>query len=82
MLPKDITNTAKEYILALHLSFGPLKRTTLGDWSVQGIDFVYTLQGWIKGVNGDGIGKDVGEDGIGASPLLTATDAMSYALGY
>jgi RHS repeat-associated protein len=30
---------------------GPLARTELGKLRVQGIDYVYTLQGWLKGVN-------------------------------
>ncbi|MEI6950354.1 RHS repeat-associated core domain-containing protein [Paraflavisolibacter sp. H34] len=30
---------------------GPLARTELGHLLVQGVDYVYTLQGWLKGVN-------------------------------
>lgn len=30
---------------------GPLRRIILGQQSVQGIDYAYTLQGWLKGVN-------------------------------
>jgi YD repeat-containing protein len=30
---------------------GPLARTTLGQLQVQGIDYSYTLQGWLKGIN-------------------------------
>ncbi|MEE0911515.1 MAG: hypothetical protein U0L67_03610, partial [Paludibacteraceae bacterium] len=42
---------------------GPLARMVLGD-TLQGVDYAYTLQGWIKGVNleeeqGDGVRQDV-----------------------
>jgi hypothetical protein len=60
---------------------GALARTVLGDWSVQGIDFAYTLPGWLKGVNGDGLNPDadMGED---HHNLLTARDAMQFGLSY
>ena len=35
----------------LYYAHGPLARTEIGESQVQGIDYVYTLQGWIKGVN-------------------------------
>ncbi len=46
---------------------GPLARTVLGDQSVQGIDYAYTLQGWLKGVNSTGATRqhDMGGDGEG-----------------
>jgi RHS repeat-associated protein len=30
---------------------GPLKRIELGENKVQGVDYIYTIQGWIKGIN-------------------------------
>ncbi|HVM86674.1 MAG TPA: RHS repeat-associated core domain-containing protein [Puia sp.] len=30
---------------------GPLMRTVIGQLQVQGLDYAYTLQGWLKGVN-------------------------------
>ncbi|WP_315819578.1 hypothetical protein [Paraflavitalea speifideaquila] len=33
---------------------GPLARTTIGQQQVQGIDYAYTLQGWLKGMNSTG----------------------------
>lgn len=30
---------------------GPLMRTVLGQLQVQGLDYAYTLQGWLKGIN-------------------------------
>jgi hypothetical protein len=55
---------------------GPLARTELGDLKVQGIDYAYTLQGWIKAVNGF---NDMGQDGNGND---FAKDAMAYSLHY
>ena len=34
---------------------GPLKRTELGEDRVQGLDYVYTLQGWLKAINHPGL---------------------------
>ncbi len=39
----------------LYYKHGPLARTVLGQQQVQGIDYAYTLQGWLKGVNGTAI---------------------------
>lgn len=66
---------------------GPLKRTTLGDWEVQGIDFAYTVQGWLKGINSNSMrsDRDIGRDGFVAANnnnALVAKDAMGYNLGY
>ncbi|MDR7130070.1 RHS repeat-associated protein [Algoriphagus sp. 4150] len=58
---------------------GPLARVELGEHKVQGLDYYYTLQGWLKGVNMPG-GGDPGGDGIGA--MRTGKDAMAFALGY
>jgi len=62
---------------------GPLARMELGNLynKVQGLDYAYTLQGWLKGVNGthlNGTGTDVGEDGNNN----IAKDALAYSLGY
>ncbi len=72
---------------------GPLARTELGTDKVQGIDYAYTLQGWIKGVNGKSIApsQDIGQDGQYPSLVnigyqnqneKTAPDVFSYWLGY
>jgi YD repeat-containing protein len=34
---------------------GPLARVTLGDQQVQAMDYAYTLQGWLKGINSTGV---------------------------
>ncbi|WP_422103845.1 polymorphic toxin-type HINT domain-containing protein [Winogradskyella sp.] len=58
---------------------GPLARALLGDKQVQGMDYVYTIQGWLKGVNSEEAGvNDVGND-LGT---ITATDAFAYSLNY
>ncbi|PHK30626.1 hypothetical protein VF13_39570, partial [Nostoc linckia z16] len=58
---------------------GPLARVELGDKKVQGLDYIYTLQGWLKGVNGERTGRafDAGGDG-----LNVAKDAFGFALNY
>lgn len=50
---------------------GPLSRTIIGENQVQGIDYAYTLQGWLKGVNGTAT-----EEG------LVARDAYHFNLHY
>lgn len=67
---------------------GPLARTELGAEHVQGMDYAYTLQGWIKAVNGNFLDKqhDMGQDGYTTSSFTghssTAHDAFGYVLGY
>lgn len=74
---------------------GPLARSELGDPNsssvVQGLDFAYTLQGWLRGINKAAPGNnepetDMGEDG---TPLSgrglhseSAKDVFSMGLGY
>lgn len=66
---------------------GPLARTELGELKVQGIDYAYTLQGWIKGVNSTNLNpvNDIGQDGYQASGnpnSNVAPDVFSYSLNY
>lgn len=72
-----------KYFYYLH---GPLARTELGDREVQGIDHVYTLQGWIKGVNTNVLDntKDPGHDAQQTANLnkMFGTDAFGYTLNY
>jgi hypothetical protein len=58
---------------------GPLARTVIGQQQVQGMDYAYTLQGWLKGVNSTAVGTgfDMGHDGSGA-----ARDVFGFALHY
>ncbi|MBI3137598.1 MAG: RHS repeat protein [Sphingobacteriales bacterium] len=65
---------------------GPLARTVLGQQQVQGIDYAYNLQGWLKGVNATAVGDgtyDMGQDGkIGGSNALIARDAYGFSMNY
>jgi len=74
----DFKKLDAHYEYYLH---GPLARTELGDVysKVQGIDHAYTLQGWLKGVNGSTLAKDMGNDGHANN---IAKDAYAYSLGY
>jgi len=84
--------TSKDYIYwendagYSYYKHGPLARTVLGEQQVQGIDYAYTLQGWLKGVNSTDIGDgtyDMGGDGkIGGANSLVARDAYSFSLNY
>ncbi len=66
---------------------GPLARAELGDNRVQGNDYAYNLQGWIKGVNSNVLNPkfDIGVDGlsVNAAPNgAVARDVYGYSLGY
>ncbi len=58
---------------------GPEARAEYGEYRVQGLDYYYTLQGWIKGVNMPYSG-DPGGDGVNTSHV--GKDVTGYALGY
>lgn len=87
-------NTEATYNYYLH---GPLARTELGDKKIQGLDYVYTIQGWLKSINGSvrDQNNEPGRDGqfsvpIGTYPTIpsppstknVATDAVSMSLDY
>jgi RHS repeat-associated protein len=61
---------------------GPLARVVLGQQHVQGLDYAYTLQGWLKGVNSTAVmpRSDMGSDGVTGSQV--AKDAFGFALHY
>lgn len=64
---------------------GPLARVTLGEQQVQGLDYAYTLQGWLKGINSTGgtDSFDMGGDGRYSSiNRYTAKDAIGLTLNY
>jgi RHS repeat-associated protein len=69
---------------------GPLARTELGHDIVQGVDYAYTLQGWLKGINGvrlnsrnDAVNYDLGSDGLGGDVHANIpADVYGYTLGY
>jgi RHS repeat-associated protein len=61
---------------------GPLARMSLGNLRVQGVDYAYTIQGWLKAINGDLLDslKDMGKDAAGNS--IHAYDAVALSLDY
>ncbi|MGD1843998.1 MAG: RHS repeat-associated core domain-containing protein [Salibacteraceae bacterium] len=69
---------------------GKLARTELGDLQVQGCDYAYTLQGWIKGLNSTVLDpeKDMGKDGrqfsgsMSALSSKVAQDAFAFTVDY
>ena len=71
--------------------YGPLARVEIGQDKVQGQDFAYTINGWIKGMNSSilDVNHDMGLDGANtylgnntAVHNLFARDVVSYTLGY
>ena len=70
------------YYYYLH---GPLKRVEIGGLKVQGMDYSYTLHGWLKGVNSNSKHqqRDIGQDGYGSgNNAKVARDVFGYSLHY
>jgi RHS repeat-associated protein len=64
---------------------GPLARTILGKLQVQGVDYAYTLQGWLKGVNSTSLNpaSDMGNDGhTSGGNTMVARDIFGFGLHY
>lgn len=70
---------------------GPLARVETGDSKVNGTDYAYTLQGWIKGVNSNILTQptDIGKDGFNTTSSnysdlhkMFGRDAYGYSLNY
>lgn len=77
---------------------GPLARVELGENNVQGLDYFYTLQGWLKGINTPDsrtavagtsnpvkykVATDPGQDAVsGNINQYTAQDQFAYGIGY
>lgn len=61
---------------------GPLARAEFGSERVQGVDYVYTLHGWIKGMGPDKLelDRDPGGDGVTGSGV--ARDEVGFTIGY
>ncbi|MCH2223889.1 MAG: RHS repeat-associated core domain-containing protein [Crocinitomicaceae bacterium] len=75
----------------LYYDYGPLARTELGQYNVQGSDFAYTINGWLKGLNASTLSPehDMGHDGQGgylanvnSVHSLFAADVNAYTMGY
>lgn len=70
---------------------GPVSRVEIGEYKVQGMDYAYTINGWMKGMNSSVLesDNDIGKDGTNgylsansAVHSLVAKDALAYTLGY
>ena len=77
MLDRDmeIWDRDAAYYYYLH---GPLKRIELGEDKIQGIDFLYTINGWLKSVNIEDNHNNPEYGVSGATP----GDAYGYTLDY
>ncbi|WP_126243474.1 RHS repeat-associated core domain-containing protein [Chitinophaga rhizosphaerae] len=63
---------------------GPLARMELGT-NVQGVDYAYTLQGWLKAINGEQLAgaNDMGQDGVVNTPNAPfQKDVYAFSLNY
>lgn len=66
---------------------GPLGRMELGHWPMQGLDYIYTINGWIKGLNSYSLSDtlDVSRDGTpdGRNPRRWVLgDILAYEVLY
>ncbi len=71
-----------KYFYYLH---GAMARSETGHDKVQGTDYAYNLQGWLKGVNSGTLtaARDLGDDGhTSGLNQWGAVDAIGYQLGY
>ena len=69
----------------IYYPHGPLARIELGEEEVQGLDYAYTLQGWIKGMNSASLQQnyDIGKDGVqGHRHENFARDEVGFTLNY
>jgi len=62
---------------------GPLARTALGEDKIQGLDYIYTIQGWLKALNHASLDKslDPSNDGTNGTSNF-AKDVFAMQLGY
>lgn len=78
----DFWELDAKYFYYLH---GSLARRELGHDQIQGTDYAYNLQGWLKGVNSSTLDRtrDIGKDGnTGTDNQFFGTDAFGFALSY
>jgi YD repeat-containing protein len=75
-----IWNTDAQYNYYKH---GPLAQEKIGNQQIQSIEYAYTIQGWLKAINGDLLRPDKEMGGNGQSGDLTyARDVVAHALDY
>lgn len=73
--PEPYRDRDASYKYYLH---GPVARSEIGKENIQGIDLIYTINGWIKNINNKK-DYDPGQDGIENGFLK---DALCYELNY
>ncbi|MFA6152803.1 MAG: hypothetical protein WC716_15880 [Chitinophagaceae bacterium] len=62
---------------------GPLARLKLGEHQVQSLEYAYTIQGWLKAINGDLLNPDLEMGSNGRSGDMTfSRDVIAHALRY
>ncbi|GAA4450445.1 hypothetical protein GCM10023092_06310 [Rurimicrobium arvi] len=61
---------------------GPLARIDLGAQKVQGVDYAYTLQGWLKSINGDLADTLSDMGGDGKRSTITPKDVYASVIDY
>jgi RHS repeat-associated protein len=64
---------------------GPLARAEIGDKKVTASDYAYTIQGWLKAVNGEeikAVNTSMGSDGISGLNKYAGRDVYGYSLHY
>jgi YD repeat-containing protein len=64
---------------------GPISRTTFGHLQVQGLDYAYTVEGWLKGLNSTSLTPsfDIGLDGFTTGSVNpVARDIYGFSLHY
>ena len=61
---------------------GPLARLELGDEQLQGLDYVYNLQGWLKGVNATSLDPSLDPGKDANTNVMVPIDAYAFALNY
>jgi RHS repeat-associated protein len=73
-------------VLYAYLPHGPLGRKELGALRVQGIDYAYSIHGWLKAINGAYIDstKEMGLDGLSTDSYnkYVGVDAINLSLYY
>ena len=68
-----------------YYAHGPLARTETGQKKVQALDYAYTIQGWLKTVNGEKLDPNtaMGNEGKTTTPnKMIARDAFGFSLNY
>jgi len=74
----DSTSTPSQQAAYTYYMHGPLKRLELGN-KLQGLDYLYTTEGALKGINTSNAANDPGKDGASNG---FASDAFGFSLEY